>query len=141
VGNGGPMRLRTIRDLVGIFLLVAFCYLLDTVESANAPPFFLLFLVYIGMLLLMAYKVLTDVWLFLKGDYPRMGNDLRESTKYQHQVWYVQLWRHRHYLPVPYQAVHGWLTGTGPFSEWWDCAADAAEVRMEHILEGDELLD
>ena len=35
----------------------------------------------------------------------------RKADRYQHQPWYVKLWRRRHYIPIPLVALRIYWAG------------------------------
>lgn len=63
-------------------------------------------------------------------------------VRYQNCRWYVRLWRRRHYLVIPYEAVRLWgndEVGSHPFSFYWGWAIGEADVRMEWTYSLDEV--
>lgn len=70
-----------------------------------------------------------------------------KSDRYQHQSYWVRLWRSRHFLPVPFWAVRAWLKafngkeydpdedGFADFPFWWTMACARAYMRMKHVYD------
>jgi hypothetical protein len=75
---------------------------------------------------------------------------MKKSNRYQHQSWYVKLWRRRWYLTIPFVAIkiwwyehhremrdeHDWsLT----FKQSWGLATGLAQVPMNWVYDWDDM--
>jgi hypothetical protein len=72
---------------------------------------------------------------------------MKDSSRYQHQRWYIKLWRRRHYLRIPFIASriwwyspedrgHAWDIATGLIHgdmEWW-YTSEEVEKRLEKVV-------
>lgn len=62
---------------------------------------------------------------------------MSSDNRFQHQPWYVRLWRRRHQLAVPFQATRWWLHHRNkghPDSDFrfhWSLAMGIAHHRMK----------
>jgi hypothetical protein len=64
------------------------------------------------------------------------------AARYQHQPWYVKLWRCRHYLAVPLFTLRSWLNqGPRPLPWYalWGIHVGCAQVRMSYYYTPDEV--
>lgn len=72
------------------------------------------------------------------------------SDRYQHQPWYVKLWRRRHYVPIPYTTIRIWLAERKrplededdwllSFKSCWGLATGLAQANMNWVYDWDEV--
>lgn len=67
---------------------------------------------------------------------------LRDASKrYQHQPWYVRLWRRRHLLSVPIRALRSWARMRGSFRNCWALEVGMAHVRMNWLYDWAEIAE
>ena len=70
-----------------------------------------------------------------------------KENRFQFQPWYVKLWRRRHQLLIPYEALRTYMGGRkrnswGSRSAWhiaWSIAVGEADMKMEWWWTSDEL--
>lgn len=74
------------------------------------------------------------------------------DDRFQNQPWYIKLWRFRHYLGIPFDAIHifyheqiremrdpdDWRMR---FSDCWSMAIGSAQLPMKWYYHSDELND
>ena len=61
-----------------------------------------------------------------------------KKNRYQHQKWYVKLWRRRHYLRIPGIAFNIWRAG----ERWkfaWSIAIGLVQVDMNWLYDWKDL--
>jgi hypothetical protein len=75
---------------------------------------------------------------------------LTGDDRYQHQSWFVRLWRRRHYLPIPFVAFRIWrseqtreLRDDGDwrmsFKDSWSLSKGIAQSKMKWFYYSSEL--
>lgn len=71
-----------------------------------------------------------------------------KADRYQHQPWYVKLWRRRHYVPIPLAALRMWLSRPHcedgevlSFKVCWSIAIGLAQVKMNWLHDWSEIRD
>lgn len=55
-------------------------------------------------------------------------------NRYQHQNWYIKLWRRRYYLLIPFTAYSIWKTGE-KFKVAWSLAIGLTQVKMNWLYD------
>jgi len=53
-----------------------------------------------------------------------------KDNRYQHQPWYIKLWRRRWYLLIPYTALDAWLHGSERWKICWSLAVGITQIKM-----------
>lgn len=66
------------------------------------------------------------------------------DDRFQHQPWYVRLWRRRHYWRVPYDAWTFYWADRRTGDPWgwgcaWSVAIGMAQGRMNWVYDWDEV--
>lgn len=70
------------------------------------------------------------------------------DDRYQHQKWYVKLWRRRYYIPIPYYALVNYIKfrllkddDAYDFRMCWSISKGLAQVQMKWYYDFDEVKD
>jgi len=67
------------------------------------------------------------------------------NNRFQHQPWYIRLWRRRHLIPVPFLALRGWIRCWGlPDNEFrimWRIAMGDACFKMQWFYTQEEVMN
>lgn len=65
-----------------------------------------------------------------------------KDDRYQHQPWYIKLWRRRYYLLVPYKVLRSKIRNTHePWKVLWSIHIGLAQCAMKWTYTMDEVFD
>lgn len=64
-----------------------------------------------------------------------------KSDRYQHQSWYIKIWRRRYYFKIPFAALKMWLKSNEKFKFCWRLAVGCAQADMKWYYTMEEVFE